>query len=131
MAFTQLKTDYANDVLNTNVNTNVVYIETDLSDNSTRNITLTDATSYTTLGDSFDASVINGIDTVVNAIGAQVTTNVADIATNASNISTNTTNISNLLAGKINLDTTAAAGTIDGDLYAAIVALGWESDVIV
>lgn len=29
------------------------------------------------------------------------------------------------------LDTTAAAGTTDGDLYAAITALGWESEVIV
>ena len=28
------------------------------------------------------------------------------------------------------LDTTAAAGTTDGDLYAAITALGWESEVI-
>ena len=31
----------------------------------------------------------------------------------------------------IPLDTTASVGTIDGDLYSAIVALGWESDVIV
>lgn len=29
------------------------------------------------------------------------------------------------------LDTTAASGTIDGDLYTAITALGWQSDVIV
>lgn len=36
-----------------------------------------------------------------------------------------------LLDGKIDLDTTAPAGTVDGDLYAAIVALGWQSDVIV
>lgn len=35
-----------------------------------------------------------------------------------------------LYSGKITLDTTAAAGTTDGDLYAAIVALGWENDVI-
>lgn len=28
------------------------------------------------------------------------------------------------------LDTTAASGTTDGDLYAAITALGWQSDVI-
>ena len=28
------------------------------------------------------------------------------------------------------LDATAAAGTTDGDLYRAIVALGWEGDVI-
>lgn len=30
----------------------------------------------------------------------------------------------------IPLDTTEPTGTTDGDLYAAIVALGWESDVI-
>lgn len=35
-----------------------------------------------------------------------------------------------IYSGKITLDTTAAPGTIDGDLYAAIVALGWENDVI-
>ena len=31
---------------------------------------------------------------------------------------------------KLGLDTTAASGTTDGDLYAAIVALGWQSEVI-
>ena len=36
-----------------------------------------------------------------------------------------------LLDGLIDLDTTAQAGTVDGDLYAAITALGWQSDVIV
>lgn len=41
------------------------------------------------------------------------------------------TDISNWNNGKLSLDTTAAAGTTDGDLYAAIVALGWASDVIV
>lgn len=29
------------------------------------------------------------------------------------------------------LDTAAASGTTDGDLYAAITSLGWASDVIV
>lgn len=32
--------------------------------------------------------------------------------------------------GIIDLDTTASPGTTDGDLYAAIVAIGWENDVI-
>jgi len=32
-------------------------------------------------------------------------------------------------AAKVNLDTTSASGT-DHDLYAAITALGWQSDVI-
>lgn len=35
-----------------------------------------------------------------------------------------------IFSGKIALDTTAASGTTDGDLYAAIVGLGWENDVI-
>ena len=114
MAFTQLKTNYADDVLNTSVNSNVKFIMTDNGDGT---ISLQDATSYTTLGDQFNASVLNGIDTVVNSIGAQVTTNVS--------------NIDNLLAGKINMNTSAQAGTVDGDLYSAITALGWQSYVIV
>lgn len=32
---------------------------------------------------------------------------------------------------EIALETNSAAGTVDGDLYAAITALGWESEVIV
>lgn len=32
--------------------------------------------------------------------------------------------------GRISLDTTAASSTTDGALYAAIVALGWQNDVI-
>lgn len=127
MAFTQLRTDYVDDVLNENVNTNVRYIETDNGDGT---VSLQDATAYTTMGDQLSASVLNGIGTVVNAIGAQVTANITDIDTNANDISTNTADITNLKAGKIDLDTSAQAGTIDGDLYAAIVALGWESDVI-
>lgn len=43
----------------------------------------------------------------------------------------NDANISILQNGLISLDTSAASGTTDGDLYAAIVALGWENDVIV
>lgn len=39
--------------------------------------------------------------------------------------------IEELSDGLLELDTTAPGGTVDGDLYAAIVALGWESDVIV
>ncbi len=42
----------------------------------------------------------------------------------------NAENVDDLLEGLINLDTTASPGTTDGDLYAAITALGWASDVI-
>ena len=127
MAYTQLKDDYSNDVLNTVANSNVKYIMTDNGDGT---ISLQDATSYTTLGDSLDASVINSTNTVVNAIGNQVTQNVTDIGISASAISTNAADIAVLQEGKINLDTAAAPGTTDGDLYSAITALGWASDVI-
>ena len=43
------------------------------------------------------------------------------------------TNVSNKVDKSdalLNLDTTQAATTVDGALYAAIVALGWESEVI-
>lgn len=40
-------------------------------------------------------------------------------------------NISNWNEGNIALDTTAASGTTDGDLYAELVSLGWDSDVII
>lgn len=42
----------------------------------------------------------------------------------------NAENVDDLLEGLINLDTTASPGTTDGDLYAAIDALGWALDVI-
>ena len=42
----------------------------------------------------------------------------------------NAENVDDLLEGLINLDTTASPGTTDGDLFAAINALGWASDVI-
>ena len=44
--------------------------------------------------------------------------------------STDITNWDNSYDGKVSLDTSAQAGTTDGDLYSAIVALGWENDVI-
>ena len=44
--------------------------------------------------------------------------------------SSDITDWGNSYNGKISLDTTAQSGTTDGDLYAAIVALGWGSDVI-
>lgn len=113
MAFTPLKTDYVNDQLNTSVNTNVKYVMTDNGDGT---VSLEDATAYTQQGDSFDASILNNVDATVNAIGTQVTTNTADVA--------------DLLDGKVDINTSASPGTTDGDLYAAIVALGWDDDVI-
>jgi len=48
-----------------------------------------------------------------------------------SNITTLQNNKVDITTPLINLDTSAASGTDDAELYDAIVALGWESDVIV
>lgn len=121
--YVPLNTNYADDVIDTNTNSNVVYIMTDLADSSTKNITLQDATVYTSLGDSLDANVINETNSTVNAIANAVNNNYDDIQINAAAIAV-------LQDGKIDIDTTASPGTTDGDLYAAITALGWASDVI-
>ena len=42
----------------------------------------------------------------------------------------NANNVDDLLDGLIDIDTSAASGTTDGDLYAEIVAFGWQNDVI-
>lgn len=73
MAFTPLRTDYKDDELNESVNTNVVFIETDIDSGVQRNITLQDATAYTQMGDQLSASVLNEIGTVVNNIGTHLT----------------------------------------------------------
>lgn len=58
----------------------------------------------------------------INLSGATVTFDqIADVLPLA---------IDELSDGMLELDTTAPSGTVDGDLYAAIVALGWQNDVI-
>lgn len=125
-----LTTTYSNDVLDEDSNTNVVYIMTDLADNSTKNITLQDATVYETLGDSLDSTVINNTNEAVNAIADKVEVNRGNIETNATYIANHGIAIGLLQDGEIDLDTTQPTGTTDGDLYEAITALGWENDVI-
>lgn len=115
--FTELETNYTNDVLDTDLNGNIIYELTHLSDSTTESISLTDVTVYDTLGDSLDAGVINATNGVVNAIGTALTDAESEV--------------DDLQEGLITLDTTQSAGTVDGDLYLAITALGWESDVIV
>ena len=51
-------------------------------------------------------------------------------ALSAENLNKMEDSIYNSSEGLISLNTSAAPGTTDGDLYAAIVALGWQSDVI-
>lgn len=103
MAYTPLSTSYKNDILDTDANTEVRYQVTEHSSNV---ISLEDVTVYTQVGDTFDASVLNGINSTVNGVGEDV---------------------DDLLAGKVNLNTSAIPGTVDGDLYAALSALGWTS----
>ena len=43
---------------------------------------------------------------------------------------TEKTKVLNAADGKIQFDRYADPGTVDGDLYAAIYALGWQDDVI-
>lgn len=68
--------------------------------------------------------VFNG-DVVTNGT---VTANSDLTVSGDTTLSTGDTEIENPY---FSLDTTAQAGTTDGDLYAAIVDLGWDSDVIV
>lgn len=51
-------------------------------------------------------------------------------ALSAENLNKMEDSIYNSSEGLISLNTSAASGTTDGDLYAAIVAMGWEDEVI-
>ena len=51
-------------------------------------------------------------------------------ALSAENLNKMEDSIYNSSEGLISLNTSAASGTTDGDLYAAIVAIGWEDEVI-
>ncbi len=65
-----------------------------------------------------------GMDTVFNG---DVAVNGDLTAVGDTTLTTGNTEIENPY---FSIDTTAASGTTDGDLYAAITALGWQSDVI-
>lgn len=97
----------------TNVNTFTANASTDV----TANITVPTKVSELTNDSGFISSYTE-TDPVFTASAAYGIT------------ATDKTNWTNSYNGKVSLDTTAAAGTTDGDLYAAIVALGWDSDVI-
>lgn len=81
-------------------------------------------------GDYTADMIIRGTGTVDSSIGALE----AVTATNSANIQTNTDAIAEKVdqtTPLIELDTTAAASTVDGQLTAALTALGWLNDVIV
>lgn len=104
MAYTQLKTDYKDDVLDREENENIKYT---LDNNDDSTVSLTDVSVYEQEGDEFNAAVLNGIGTVVNAIGSDVTTaksNITTIQGNVANLQTDMTSVKNKtknLPGKI------------------------------
>ena len=79
-----------------------------------------------------DAKIASGVITLGSNTITPLTsfTETDPVFTSSPAYGISATDISNWNEGKLSLDTTAATGTTDGDLYAAIVALGWASDVI-
>ena len=66
------------------------------------------------------------VETSLSSLEAVTAANSADIATHTEAIAEKVDMTTPLL----NLDTQAAASTVDGQLTAALTALGWLSDVI-
>lgn len=79
-----------------------------------------------------DAKIASGVITLGSNTITPLTsfTETDPVFTSSPAYGISATDISNWNNGKLSLDTSAQAGTTDGDLYAAIVALGWDSDVI-
>ena len=74
----------------------------------------------------------------ITGLGTRLDTAESDIGTLKNRATTAESNITTLQNNKVdmtepmlNLNTAAASGTDDAELYDAIVALGWENDVIV
>lgn len=83
-------------------------------------------------------SRLTGLESTVAGHGPRITAAENSIASQGTRLSTAESNITTLQNNKvdmttplINLDTAAASGTDDAELYDAIVALGWQNDVIV
>ena len=79
-----------------------------------------------------DAKIASGVITLGSNTITPLTsfTETDPVFTSSPAYGISATDISNWNNGKLSLDTSAQAGTTDGDLYSAIVALGWENDVI-
>ena len=77
-----------------------------------------------------DAKIESGTITLGSDTITPLTSETDPVFSASASSGITSTDISNWNNGKLSLDTSAAAGTTDGDLYAAIVALGWASDVI-
>lgn len=74
-----LKTDYVNDVLNTDVNTKRRY---NMITNSDGTVSFEDVTTYTTEGDTFGAGDINDTNEAVNTLDSTV----SDLSTTVSDL---------------------------------------------
>ena len=119
MSYTRLNYSFQNDVLDTDVNTNVKYVLTENADNT---ISLQDVSVYDTYGDAFDASTLNHLGEVVDAVELGLE-NAEDA------IATNTSAIGVLQNSDFSLNTSAASG-VDHDLYQLILGFSWEGYVI-
>jgi hypothetical protein len=97
-----------------------------LKSNGTWSVTTREASSKIVAGTGLTSSYSSGTLTM-----SSTETDPVFTASDAYGIdSTDITNWDNSYDGKVSLDTSAQSGTTDGDLYSAIVALGWASDVI-
>lgn len=81
-------------------------------------------------GDYAASQVSRGTGTVESAL-ASIETGVNTINTTLDTHTTQLANKVDMTDAMLELDTSAASGTDDADLYDAIVALGWQNDVIV
>ena len=98
------------------------------------------ATAFTGSGKNTITALLGG--TSISSIGngtltGAVSTLNSSISTLNTSVGTLNTSVDTLNSSKVdkttpeyNLNTSAASGTTDGDLYAAITTLGWESEVI-
>ena len=77
-----------------------------------------------------DAKIASGVITLGSNTITPLTSETDPVFTSSPAYGISATDISNWNNGKLSLDTTQPSGTTDGDLYSAIVALGWASDVI-
>ena len=83
-------------------------------------------------GDVADAqSDITGLNTRLTTAEGNITSHGTRLNIAESNITSLQNNKVDMTEPMLNLNTSAASGTDDAELYDAIVALGWQNDVIV
>ena len=115
----------------TNAETGITNLQTSVSD--VQGDVADAQNDITGLGTRLDAaeSSITSQGTRLTAAESTISSQGTRLTTAESNITTLKNNKVDMTTPLINLDTSAASGTDDAELYDAIVALGWQNDVIV